>query len=1078
MIEKLIDFALRQRLLVLLFALAVFGAGAWAYTRLPVDAYPDVSPALVQVFTETEGLAPEEVEQLVTYPIEVSVNGLPGLEEIRSVSNFGLSVVNVHFEEGTDIYFARQLVGERVQQAREQIPEGLGEPEMGPSSSGLGQILFYYLDADPRKYGGEDLRTIQDWIVKRNLQTVPGVTEVLSIGGEVRQYQVVVDPNRLRQYGLSLHQVLEAVEQNNLNVGASFLEVGAEEFIVRSVGIAQNLEDIGDIAIETRNGTPVRVSDVADLRLGPEVRRGLVTRNGEGEAVVGFVLKLLGTNTSTVIEDVQESLGEIRQILPEGVRLVPYYEQAGLVERATDTVTGALWQGLLLVVVVLALFLGNARSSLIVALSLPFSILLTFFLMLQTGVSANLMSLGGLAIGIGMMVDAAIVVIENVFRLLNEDPEPNEPKLRLIGRATREVGRPVFFAISIVILVFLPLFTLQGVEGTMFRPLAYTIALAMLGSLLFSLTVAPVLASFLLKRRGEEEGGPSLLDRCRQRLASQRGSVPGVVEETEARTTPPIASEPYAEDADEVAVVRWAQRKYRPLLGWALDHKRPVLWATAGLMALGVAVFPFLGTEFIPTLNEGSMLIRATMAPSISLNESAAMVGRIERELMKFPEVTQVVSRVGRGEVGAHADPVNNAEIHVDLKPEGEWETADDREGLVLAMEEHLESFPGVQLNFTQPIAAAVDELLTGTKAQIAIKLFGEDLDVLLAKANEIAGVVQGLEGASEVQVDQVIGQPQLRITLDRGAISRYGIPLERVQETIRAAVGGASAGQVFEGERRWTIFVRYAPEYRASPEDVASLLVDTPDGSLVPLGQLARIETIVGPRQISRENNQRFITVQLNARGRDIGSLVEEAQEEIAGRVELPPGYLVTYGGQFELAQAANRRLMIVVPITLALIFGMLFASFGSVREALLILLNIPLALVGGLVALLITGQNLSVPSSVGFIALFGIAVGNGLVLVTYFDQLRREEGLSLREAVEKGAMLRLRPVLMTALTTGLGLVPLLLASGAGSEVQRPLAIAVVGGLVTSTALTLLVLPVLYDWLFGRTHQEEVLHA
>ncbi len=1034
MIDKLIDFALRQRLLVLVGTVALFGAGAWAYTRLPVDAYPDISPALVQVFTETEGLAPEEVEQLVTYPVEVAMNGLPGLEEIRSVSNFGLSVVNIYFEEGTDIYFARQLVNERLQQAREGIPAGLGEPVMGPISSGLGQILFYYLDDETGEYTLEELRTMEDWIVKRNLQTIPGVTEVLSIGGHVKQYQVVVDPNRLRQYGLSLHQVLEAVEQNNLNVGASYLEVASEEYLVRSIGLAQNLADIEDITIETREGTPVRVGEIADVRIGPEIRRGLVTRNGEGEIVVGFVLKLLGTNTSTVIDRVQERLDVIRDALPEGVRLVPYYEQASLVGRATTTVTSALWQGLILVVIVLALFLGNLRSSVIVALSLPFSILLAFLLMKQFGVSANLMSLGGLAIGIGMMVDAAIVVVENVFRWLKEDPDPDEPKLHLVARAAREVGRPVFFAIAIVIIVFLPLFTLQGVEGTMFRPLAYTISMAMVGSLLFSLTVAPVLASFLLKREPREANA--------------------------------------AEDEDdEVAIVRWLQRRYQPLLAWALDHKKAVIAGTAGLIVIGAGVFPFLGTEFIPQLNEGTMLVRATLAPSISLSEATATVERIEREFLRYPEVTQVVSRIGRGEVGAHADPVNNAEMFVDLKPRGEWETAGSQDELVEAMSERLEAFPGVQLNFTQPIAAAVDELLTGTKAELAIKLFGDDLDVLLDKANEIAAVVGEVEGASEVQVDQVTGQPQLKITLDRGALSRYGIPVEHIQHEIRAAIGGAVAGQVFEGERRWAIYVRYAPEFRATAEDVASLLIDAPDGSMVPVGQLADIQTLIGPRQISREQNQRYITIQLNVRGRDIGGFVEEAGGAIQQAVELPAGYLTSFGGQFELAQAANKRLMIVIPITLILIFGMLFASFGSLKEALLILLNIPLALVGGLVALLVTGQSLSVPSSVGFIALFGIAVENGLVLVTYFNQLHREEGLSIREAVERGSMLRLRPVLMTALTTTLGLVPLLLASGAGSEVQRPLAIAVVGGLVTSTALTLLVLPVLYGWL----HREPV---
>ncbi|MEQ9398921.1 MAG: efflux RND transporter permease subunit [Longimicrobiales bacterium] len=1049
MIDRLIDFALRQRLLVLVAAVATLGAGAWAYTRLPVDAYPDISPALVQVFTETEGLAPEEVEQLVTYPVEVTMNGLPGLERIRSVSNFGLSVVNVYFDEGTDIYFARQLVNERLQEAREQIPEGLGDPQMGPISSGLGQILFYYLDDTTGSYSLEELRTIQDWIVKRNLQTVRGVTEVLSIGGHVKQYQVVVDPSQLRQYDLSLHDVLEAVETNNLNVGASYLEVAREEYIVRSVGLAETLADIRDITVTTREGTPIRISDVAQVEIGPEIRRGLVTRNGEGEVVVGFVLKLLGTNTSTVIDRVEDRLGQIRTALPEGVALVPYYEQSGLVDRATDTVTTALWQGLILVVIVLAAFLGNLRSSLIVALSLPFSILLTFFLMLQFGISANLMSLGGLAVGIGMMVDAAIVVVENVFRWLREDPDPDEPKVHLIARAVREVGRPVFFAIAIVILVFLPLFTLRGVEGTMFRPLAYTIALAMLGSLLFSLTVAPVLAQYLLRRRGD--GAPAGNDMVPDADVPAPGGSGNSAADTGER---------------EVWIVRWAQAKYRPLLAWSLDNRRPVMVGTAALMAVGAAAFPFLGTEFIPTLNEGTLLVRATMAPSIALTESTATVGRLEEQFLTFPEVTQVVSRIGRGEVGAHADPVNNAEIFVDLKPDDEWETADDRESLVLAMQERLEAVPGVQLNFTQPIAAAVDELLTGIKAQIAVKLFGDDLDVLLERANEIAAVLGEVRGASEIQVDQVSGQPQLRIDLDRGALSRYGIPVARVQEVVRAAIGGAPAGQLFEGERRWTIFVRYTEEARTRESDVRALLIDAPDGTLVPLDQVATIESIIGPRQISREDNQRYVTIQLNVRGRDIGSFVEEADAAIAEQVDLPPGYILSFGGQFELAQAANRRLMVVIPITILLIFGMLFASFNSLKEALLIILNIPLALVGGLVALLVTGQALSVPASVGFIALFGIAVENGLVLVTYFNQLRAEEGFSIREAVERGSMLRLRPVLMTAVTTTLGLIPLLLSTGPGSEVQRPLAIAVVGGLVTSTALTLLVLPVLYGWL------------
>ena len=1053
MIEGLIDFALRQRAVVLALAIAVMVAGLWSYTRLPVDAYPDISPALVQVFTETEGLAPEEVEQLVTYPVEVAMNGLPNLEEVRSVSNFGLSVVNVYFEEGTDLYFARQLVNERLQQAREEIPEGLGDPAMGPISSGLGQILFYYLEADTARYSMEEQRTIQDWIIKRNLQTVPGVTEVLSIGGDVRQYQVVVDPSALRQYDVSIHQLLEAVETSNLNVGASFLEVAREEYIVRSVGRVHGLEDIEGITVVTRAGTPVQLRNLAGVRFGPEVRRGLVTRNGAGEVVVGFVLKLVGTNTSTVIDRVDERLDVIQQAVPEGVRIVPYYEQAGLVDRATHTVTKALWEGLFLVVLVLAVFLGDVRSSIIVALSLPFSILFTFLGMGIFGMSANLMSLGGLAIGIGMMVDAGVVMVENVFRWLQEDPDPHEPKIHLVARAAREVGRPVFFGITIIILVFLPLFTMRGVEGTMFRPLAYTIALAMTGSLLFALTAAPVLASLWLPRRGQVS---PRMDRLRARMAASIHWTRRFFD----------GEAPNPGHHGETRVVAWIQSRYSPLLRKALDHRREVVGGTVALVVLGFALFPFLGRTFIPTLNEGTMLVRVTMAPSISLSEASVTIQRVEREFLRFPEVTQVVSRIGRGEIGAHADPVNNSEMFIDLKSLDGWETAESREELVIAMREHLEAFPGIQLNFTQPIAAAVDELLTGTKAQIAVKLFGDDLDVLLEKANEIAGVLSGIEGASEVQVDQVTGQPQLRISLDHGAIARYGIPVEEVQETIAAAIGGVEAGQLFEGERRWDIFVRYAPEQRATLEDVAALVVEAPDGAHVPLGQLARIETIVGPRQISRQDNQRFISIQLNTRGRDMGSLVAEAQESIAREVELPPGYLVTFGGQFELAQAANRRLKVVVPITLFLIFAMLFVSFGSVKEAALILLNVPLAMVGGIAALFLAGLDLSVPSSVGFIALFGIAVLNGVVLVTYFNQLLREHGLGVREAVERGAALRLRPVLMTALCASLGLIPLLFATGPGSEVQRPLAITVVGGLVTSTALTLFVLPVLYSWL------------
>ena len=680
----------------------------------------------------------------------------------------------------------------------------------------------------------------------------------------------------------------------------------------------------------------------------------------------------------------------------------------------------------MLVVLVLGLFLGDVRSSCVVALSLPFSLLFTFLLMWYFGLSANLMSLGGLAIGIGMMVDATIVVVENIHRWLQEESVPGASRRSVVARAVAEIARPVSFSIAVIVLVFIPLFTLQGIEGTMFRPLAYTIAMAMVGSLIFALTVAPVLSERLLKGRAPGEGGST----------------------------------------GDTWIVRTVQAWYRPRLRIALERPRQVAALTVGLFALGASVIPFLGREFIPSLDEGTILVRATMAPSISLTESAATVQRLERVFREFPEVTRAVSRVGRGEIGAHSEPVNNAEIFLDLKPPSEWTTATNRESLVLAMRERLESFPGVQLTFTQPIAAAVDELVTGTRAQLAVKLFGTDLDVLRDKAYEMADILGSIQGASEVQVDQVEGQPQLRIDLDRAALSRYGIPVADAQEVIRTAVGGASGGQLLEDERRWAITVRYAAGARARASDLAGLVIDGPDGAQVPLAQVARIETVVGPRQISREDAQRFISVQANVRGRDIGSFVVDARERIADEVTLPAGYLVTFGGQFELAQTANRRLAVVVPITALLIFLMLLASQGTLKDALLVLLNVPLARVGGLVALLITGQNLSVPASVGFIGLFGIAVGNGLVLVTYISQLRSRDGLGVREAVELGTLRRIRPVLMTASTTALGLVPLLLATGPGSDVQRPLAVALDGGIVSSTALTLLVLPVLYAWM------------
>jgi len=1022
--QRFIDTVLSSRLLIVVLSILLMAAGWVSYGRLPVDAFPDVSPNLVQVFTLTEGLAPEEIEKYVTFPVEVAMNGLPGVEKTRSVSNFGLSVVNIYFAEDVDIYFARQLVGERLQEAREQIPEGFGDPEMGPIATGMGLVLFYYLEDTSGRHTLEELRTIQDWLIKFQLQTVPGVTEVLGIGGWEKQFHVEVDPTALLRYDVSLEIVIEAIRANNLNVGAQFIERNAEELVVRSVGLATGIRDLRQIVVKAVDGTPVFLADLADIRVGGAVRRGLQTRDGIGEVVAGQVIKLYGANSSSVIAAVETKLAEVNEILPEGVRIVPYYQQKSLVDAAVRTVTTALIAGIALVAMVLLVFMGGIRATVVVAFSIPFSVLVAFIGMRLFGLSANLMSFGGLAIAIGMMVDGTIVMVENIDRMLRQ-PGSEESRLKIVARAAAEVARPIFFAISIIVIVFLPLFSLQGVEGKTFRPLAYTVVMAMVGSLVYSLVVAPVLASLLMRR--PKRDGSNTSDR----------------------------------------VVAALDRAYRPILGFFTDHRRAAVVLALGLLVIGGLVLPQLGSEFTPTLQEGTLVLRLTMAPSIALTESTEVALRVERRLMELDEVVSVVTRIGRGEVGAHTDPVNSAEMFLLLTPRDEWrvDTQTELEDLI---RDHLGEIPGVLTSFTQPIQMAVEELLEGVRAELAIKLFGDDLEMLKTKADEIAAVVGGVRGAADVQTDQITGTPQLLISVDREAVARWGLNVEQVQGVIRAAVGGETAGQVFEGVRRFDIVVRYPEADRDTPEAIASIIVPTPDGATVQLSQLTEMREIVGPRQITREGGQRFITVQCNVVDRDIGSFVAEAKDAIEDGVDLPPGYLVTWGGQFELQQQANRRLALVVPMTLLLIFILLYASFNSLKSSVLILLNIPLALVGGIVALWISGQNLSVPASVGFIALFGIALENGMVLVTYLNQLVKG-GAPVAEAVIQAASGRLRAVLMTAVTTALGLLPLLLATGTGSEVQRPLATVVIGGLFTSTMLTLLVLPAIYPWFRER---------
>ena len=1030
MLNRITESALRLPGLVLIAVLAVLGVGVYQYQRMPVDAFPDISPVMVPIFAEGHGMAPEEIERLITYPVESAMNGLPGVKQIKSTSAFGMAVVYVYFKDSTDIYFARQLVAERLASVMSELPEMHEPPSLGPISTGLGQIFLYYLEADPDVIdtGGKPpdtwLRELNDWVVKFQLQTVPGVTDILSIGGHVLQYQVRVNPNALLKFGLTLEELVDAINANNRNVGGQFLVLGSEEHLVRGVGLVESLDDIRNIAVKVEAGRPVLLSDVADVVYGNEIRRGVITRNGEREVVSGMVLKLFGENTSQVIERLYGKVEEVKNSLPEGVTLIPYYEQAELVRNATWTVKKALLIGGLLVIVTLGLFLGNFRSAFIVALSLPICALVAVLCMGVRGISANLMSLGGIAIAIGMLGDGAIVMVENLFRHLGDRHSRWEAKATVIYDAAREVNRPIAFSIAIIIVVFLPLFTLEGVEGKMFTPMAFTIAFALLGSLVFAILVAPVLSLLLLKQAPHKE----------------------------------------------IALVRGLKAAYRPLLVGALRCKYAVLGiAVAGLIG-SLALVPQLGTEFIPTLEEGSILIGVAMAPSISLEEGTRLVMSMEKEIVQFKDVDEVISRIGRPEAGSHPHPVNYAEVHIELKPLHEWQDYRNKEQLIEAIEAKLAPFPGVQLNFTQPIQNAFDELLSGIKAQLAIKIYGEELGILRRKAEEIRGTIDNIPGLVDLAAEQSFGQPQVQIVANRDACARYGVAVSEIMEMVELAVGGEVIDSIYLNTRRFGIHIRFQEPYRSDPEAIGSILVPTGSGSVVPLSQVAEVRQLTGPIQINREKNQRRWIVQGNVRGRDLGGVVADIRKRIAEKVTLPPGYTIEYGGQFENQQRAMKRLSVIVPTVIALVLVMLWMSFGAIRHALIIIVNVPLALIGGILGLLITGEYLSVPASVGFIALFGIAVQNGMVLVTYFNDLR-SRGRSAAEAVKEGAELRLRPVLMTALTTVLGLLPLLLARGIGADVQRPLATVVIFGLTTSTLLTLFVIPAVYVWV--EEHRE-----
>ncbi len=1021
MINAILNFSVRQRMLVILGAVILTGFGLLALKQIPIDAFPDVTNVQVQVLVSAGGMSPPEVEKLVTRPIEVQMGGLPRLTEIRSVSKIGLCAITIVFEDGVDNYFARQLVSERLQGVRESLPAGV-DVSLGPITTGLGEIFQYTLVSKDPKFDATELRTIQDYIVRPLLRTVPGVTDVNSFGGLVKQFQVIIKPERLTSFHITLQQVFEALEKNNTNASGNFIEHQSEQYVVRGLGLVKSIPDIENIIVAVQEHTPVYVRDVADVKIGAELRQGAVTANGKGEAVAGIVLMLKGASGRDVVNAVKEKLPAIQKALPKGVELVPFYDRTDLVKKAIHTVTKALEEGAVFVLIILIILLADFRSAVIVTLVLPLAALFAFIMMKWFGLSANLMSLGGLAIGVGMMVDGAVVMVENIHRHLTEKADPGKHhrhigKVETVLYAAKEVGRPIVFGIFIIIIVFLPLFTLQGFEGKMFSPLAFTISFGLLGSLILSLTLVPMLCTFLLKQVPHEH-------------------------------------DPFH--------IRWLKHAYLVTLKPCVCNPWKVVGTAVFALAGSFMLVPLIGTEFLPSLDEGSIAVQTFRIPSISLPQSLDLQTRAEKILKQYPEVIDVVSKTGRADIASDPMGVELSDVIVTLKPHEEWTTTKSKEELVAKMRDALAELPGVASSFSQPIALRVDELVSGVKSAIGIKIFGDDLVVLKDKADAVARILGRVRGAADVNVEKVSGLAYLQIEVDRERIARYGINVADVSNVIETAIGGKVATKVYDGLKVFGLAVRFPEGARNDVEPIREILIPSPNGAQIPLGQLATVSVSEGPAQISREMGQRRIVIECNVTDRDIGSFVQEAQQKIDAAVKLLPGYIMTWGGQFDNQQRAMKRFSIVVPITIAAIFLLLFSSFNSVKQAVLIILNIPFAMIGGILALVIGRFNLSVSASVGFIALFGVAVLNGIVMVSYFNELRRE-GMNVELAVIKGAVLRLRPVLITASVAAMGLVPMLFATGPGSEIQKPLAAVVIGGLVSSTLLTLYILPTLY---------------
>lgn len=1027
MLTKLVESALQYKFLVLIIFAVIAFLGWRAVVTVPVDAFPDVTPVQVNIYTESAGLAAEDVEQLLTFPIESGMAGLPDVTQIRSVSLFGLSYVAVYFEDDMDIYFARRLVMERLQEVGDRIPDGYGTPEMGPNTSGLGQVFWYTLERADEKLNADisdmDLRTIHDWSVRLILRTAPGVDDVMSWGGQEQQFQVVIDPLQLIKYDLSFTDIITVIQANNRQVGGQYINQGSEQYLVRGLGLVENEKDIGEMVVKVDDGTPVFLRDVAEIKTEGGLRFGAVTRDGK-EVVLGMALSRVGENAASVVEAVKSKAEIVEQSLPDGVKLRPVYDRTELVDKAVWTAVKALIEGSILVAIVLFLFLGELRSAVVVISALPMAMLIAFIFMGQTGMSANLMSLAGLAVGIGMMVDGAVVMVENAFRIMAERRESGEPvnRTQAVLSAAREVANPIAFAILIIIVVFIPLFALEGLEGKLFKPMALTISFAMAGSLVLTLTLIPVLAALILKPKEERD----------------------------------------------TWLVRNIKRRYLPLLSWALGHKKSVLSAALVLLAISLALFPFLGKEFMPQLQEGSIMWRVTSIPSASLEQSIQISKDIENTLSQFPEVSTTVAMIGRAEKGETAD-VNYMEIYTELKPPDQWSGDRDIGELADAMREELEVVvPTAVIAFTQPIQMRVEELISGVRATLAVKIYGQNLEELDRLSEEIKNVVEKVDGVADLSLEANVGKPQIRIKVNRDQLARYGLNADDVLSVVRNGIGNEPVSTLIDGVKRFEITARLDDSSKSSIENIKAIPVKTATGAIVPLATVADVSVAEGYSFIRREQLQRYAVIQMNVRGRDVDGFVSDANALIESEVNLPAGYWIEWGGAFENQQRALARLAVIVPLTIFFIFVLLYTAFNSIKYATMIIANVPFAIIGGLFALFIGGQYVSVPSAIGFIAVFGVAMLNGIVLVSFINELR-EKGLSVSEAVRQGTEMRLRPVLMTASVAILGLIPMLLSSGVGAETQRPLASVVIGGLITSTLLTLVLLPVIYEWIENR---------